>query len=251
MSERSAQPSPFSPQARHDRLRAPMVVDVPAVASSCAVLRAALRDWITGLGCSQDVGDDVVVAANEALCTVIEHADRGPRSRHIHVSAAQIRDREGCLRIAVILTHFGRWRLTEVEPVRDRYDFDIMRACMDHVDVGTDGSGTRLTLISAPIAPAGHSPHTPPRPAPAAADVHGPVRSTGHAGVAAHPHISHAGQSARSHADTLQQRVTLARQRAAVLCARSAAAREAARTLWTSRHRSIVCDGRPRRRDAW
>jgi serine/threonine-protein kinase RsbW len=128
-----------------------LTLNLPAVATSCEVVRSRLRGWMTGVGCPPDVRDDIVLAVNEAVSNVVDHAYRGARVGPVRVCAALIVDGERRSRIAVTVDDLGRWQLATVDSARRYGGLPIIRACMDEVDIRVDAAGTHVLLTSAPI----------------------------------------------------------------------------------------------------
>ncbi|MBV9920858.1 MAG: ATP-binding protein [Pseudonocardia sp.] len=128
-----------------------LTLDLPAVATSCEVVRSRLRSWMTGVGCPSDLRDDIVLAVNEAVSNVVDHAYRGARVGSVRVCAALVIDGERRSRIAITVEDLGRWQLSTVDPARRYGGLAIIRACMDEVDIRVDVKGTHVLLTSTPI----------------------------------------------------------------------------------------------------
>jgi serine/threonine-protein kinase RsbW len=134
--------------AAHEPAPWRLTLTLPAVATSCEVVRSRLRGWLTGVGCPRDARDDIVLAVNEAVSNVVDHAYRGARVGPVRVCAALVADGE---RIAVSIDDLGRWQLATVDPAERYRGLPIIRACMDEVDIRVDPKGTHVLLTSAPI----------------------------------------------------------------------------------------------------
>lgn len=132
--------------------------------------RRLLREWLTTWRWPREETGDVVLAASEAVTNAVEHAaatrilvDAGldsvpdpvaeslagfvavaSRDTARHAARADGRAR----RVVISVTDDGRWR---TPPARgnDRHSgLALMRACMDRVELDTNGRGTRVRLTS-------------------------------------------------------------------------------------------------------
>jgi PAS domain S-box-containing protein len=117
----------------------PLRIRAPAKAPSAVVLRRAMREWLQGVGSSEDDIFDITVACGEAVSNSIEHAyDLGDGDVELVAEAAN-----GSVVVSVY--DFGRWRSPRAGD-RGR-GFQLMRALMDDVEVlpSAEGSQVRLT----------------------------------------------------------------------------------------------------------
>jgi anti-sigma regulatory factor (Ser/Thr protein kinase) len=121
----------------------------PAVAS---LLRRAFRRWLAGWP-SEEV-DDLVLALNEAVANVVDHAylEAEPdRYRKVEVLAEQVRSPDGERRVRTEVTDSGCWRPIPANPGHRGRGLLMMRACTDSLDVQSTPAGTRVSMLSRPV----------------------------------------------------------------------------------------------------
>jgi anti-sigma regulatory factor (Ser/Thr protein kinase)/putative methionine-R-sulfoxide reductase with GAF domain len=117
----------------------PLQVKVPAVATSLALVRTALRRWLAALGVSERVGFNVMLGVGEAVANAVSHA-YGPSGGTVGVDiSCSSGDIVGTIRDT------GRWRLPRGEN-RGR-GIKIMEKCADEVSVDTTEAGTVVRLL--------------------------------------------------------------------------------------------------------
>jgi anti-sigma regulatory factor (Ser/Thr protein kinase)/putative methionine-R-sulfoxide reductase with GAF domain len=117
---------------------APLELTLPAVPTSLAHIRVALRRWLQDVDAPPSVVDDVLVAVGEAASNAVEHA-YGPGGGTVSVSV-QLDDADAVVRVS----DTGQWR----EPRgtgRGRGTL-IMRTTTDDVRVDRTPSGTEVVL---------------------------------------------------------------------------------------------------------
>jgi serine/threonine-protein kinase RsbW len=126
---------------------------LPAQPGSLRPARAAIAEWLTQLHWPGDDAEDLILAVNEAVTNVIEHAypaDRpgslGLRARCGRGSAPATR------RVTVTITDHGDWRdrmHRAVDPADRRgHGLTVMSACTAETQVKRSAGGTTVTLIS-------------------------------------------------------------------------------------------------------
>jgi anti-sigma regulatory factor (Ser/Thr protein kinase) len=117
---------------------APLELTLPAVPTSLAHIRVALRRWLQDVDAPPSVVDDVLVAVGEAASNAVEHA-YGPGGGTVSVSV-QLDDADAVVRVS----DTGQWR----EPRgtgRGRGTL-IMRTTTDDFRVDRTPSGTEVVL---------------------------------------------------------------------------------------------------------
>ena len=130
---------------------------LPAVPSSLRNIRTALAGWLDAQRWPADDADDVVLAVNEALTNVIEHAYPGDRPGPVRVRAlsgpgSTPRTR----RVTVEISDGGSWnpgnRVADDRAFRG-HGLTVMSGLMADMHIRRDATGTTVTLISndAPI----------------------------------------------------------------------------------------------------
>jgi anti-anti-sigma factor len=111
---------------------------LPAEPQVLATLRRALRQWATQSGASDEDTHDVVLAVDEAVTNVIEHA---------YTSAGGYVEVEGtiCQGLAkIVIRDRGRWRPSRVD--EGGRGLVLMQGLMEKVDVVTGPGGTEIRI---------------------------------------------------------------------------------------------------------
>ena len=125
---------------------------LPAQPSSLRPARAAIAEWLALLHWPRDDADDLILAVNEAVTNVIEHAYPAthPGSLGLHAwcgpgSAPATR------RATVTITDLGEWDHTHGaldHANRKGHGLTVMSACTAETRVKRSAHGTTVTLIS-------------------------------------------------------------------------------------------------------
>lgn len=131
-----------------------------ATAEELALSRRDLRRWLESRRWPVDEADDLVLAVNEAMSNVVEHAyppAGGTGHPTVRLRGTVEVDRfgsadDGTRRVQVTIDDTGRWRAD----VHDRTDrgrprgrgFDLMENLMDEVHIVAGARGTRVELVS-------------------------------------------------------------------------------------------------------
>lgn len=128
--------------ARAEPSPEPMELCLPAVPANLAVARAALRDWLEGVGGTRAEHQDVVLATGEALSNGVEHAY--PDNPGDVVLTAELDSRRA---VSITVRDRGRWRTTSAAPggMRGR-GLPIIRSVMDQVRVDQGEGGTAVNM---------------------------------------------------------------------------------------------------------
>jgi anti-sigma regulatory factor (Ser/Thr protein kinase) len=112
----------------------------PAAVGLVSAIRADTRAWLGALDLAAETVDDLVLAVNEAVANVIDHA-YGSRSGSVDL-CFRTDGRTVCLDI----TDHGIWR----SPVPSRngrgHGVRVMRGVVDSVSIEHDERGTRVRL---------------------------------------------------------------------------------------------------------
>ena len=135
---------------------APVELLVAEVAEATAgrVVRTRLRAWLEGWGWRDDDLDDVVLAVDEAVANVVDHAYRGqPAVGKVHVYAWIVGGPDG-RRAAVSVTDQGRWRPVPADPGYRGRGLLMMSTCMASLHIEHSAGGTAVTMTSNALAPA-------------------------------------------------------------------------------------------------
>src|SRR5215207_2521993 len=110
--------------------QAELLVTLPAVATSAGAIRRRIRPWLTGWGWPDEELDDVVMAVDEAVANVVDHAYRlAPAAGDVHVYA-WIATESGHRRCVVSVTDRGRWRPVPQDRGNRGRGLLMMTSCM-------------------------------------------------------------------------------------------------------------------------
>lgn len=124
---------------------------VPADPGAASTVRDRLRTWLDAWQWPESGTDDIVMAVNEAVANVIDHAYRNhPGPGEAEISARTFAD-AGSRRVAVSVTDRGAWRPVPVDPGHRGRGLLMMSSCMDGVHVEHGAGGTSVTMTSAPV----------------------------------------------------------------------------------------------------
>ena len=110
---------------------------VPAEPEALQQVRRRLRRWLETADAPDDVRDDVVVAASEAVSNSIRHA-YGPSSAWVEIEA-ELADGQ----VEVVVRDRGRWRPPRGVGGRG---IDLMQACMASVEIEQSPEGTVVRM---------------------------------------------------------------------------------------------------------
>jgi len=121
---------------------APPRLRLPAHPDSLATARAAVGDWLAGLGLGPIQAGAVQHALGEAMANAVEHAygDSGPGEFTLDADL----DDQGLLRLTV--TDQGRWRPPPADPRNRGRGLMLMRGLVDRVEVTPGDLGTTVTI---------------------------------------------------------------------------------------------------------
>ncbi len=117
---------------------------LPAAAREMAPLRQGLRDWTNGLHVTASTGQNILVAAGEAVVNAIEHGSGNDPSKTISVEAFATD-----VAITVSVTDTGQWHGDSAASRRTRQrgrGLTLMHGMADQVDTVRSPQGTTVTL---------------------------------------------------------------------------------------------------------
>jgi serine phosphatase RsbU (regulator of sigma subunit)/anti-sigma regulatory factor (Ser/Thr protein kinase) len=123
---------------RNDPTPTRLYLELAAEPAVLSHVRRAITRWLAGCGVDRNISMDIVVAVGEACANAIEHA-YGPGRGTFRVAGDEIGDE-----LVLSVSDRGRWRAPRGDG-RGR-GLTIMNAAMDHVEVQTDESGTRVEM---------------------------------------------------------------------------------------------------------
>jgi serine/threonine-protein kinase RsbW len=121
-----------------------------------SVVRARFRTWLEGHGWPADAVDDIILAVHEAVANVIDHAYAPESTGDVAVTAALLGE-GGRRRVLIVVRDRGRWRSPPTDPGCRGRGLQMVRSCMDDVEIlpgAHSRDGTEITMLSAPVTPA-------------------------------------------------------------------------------------------------
>lgn len=146
----SAARTPDVAAPRHP-VPAELLITVSADPGAASTVRDRLRKWLSAWQWPEDEADDIVLAVNEAVANVIDHAYRHhPVPGTAQIFAWTIAGAGG-RRVAVSVIDRGTWRPVPVDPGHRGRGFLMMNSCMAGVHVEHGTGGTAVTMTSAPL----------------------------------------------------------------------------------------------------
>ena len=120
----------------------PLLIEVPATPDRLGDVRAQLSAWLQGVGASESLIADIVLAGNEACTNSAEHAYRGGDVGVMQVGAALRGDE-----IMLSILDFGTWKPPSGDnPFRGR-GIPLMRAVSDRFQMDQTSSGTTVEMV--------------------------------------------------------------------------------------------------------
>ena len=126
-------------------LPVPLLIRLPAVPTSLAVIRAALRGWLPTAAVCPAAAADVLLAVGEAASNAVEHAtkDAPGRSRDVEL---EVSARVGRTWIALTVKDTGRWRPPGTPVGHRGYGRRLMHALVDAVTITPTSHGTTVEM---------------------------------------------------------------------------------------------------------
>jgi len=125
-----------------------------ADAAALSRMRRRLRRWLDGLGWPQDLGDEVIMAVDEAASNVIDHAyPRQPAGPVRIIARRLVGGARGHRHLEIRVRDWGRWRPSPSDPGHRGRGLMMMRAFMHRVDLRHMDDGTEVVMRSVAVAP--------------------------------------------------------------------------------------------------
>jgi anti-sigma regulatory factor (Ser/Thr protein kinase) len=145
------QARPPSPRPSDVARPAELWAVLPAVPDSVIDTRRLLEEWLRDLRWPAKERIDIVVAVNEALTNVVDHA----YLRDSLVGRAQLyvweAVEQGQRRIVVVITDYGRWKPAAVDADYRCRGLSTMATRMDSLHIEATPRGTTVVMSSATI----------------------------------------------------------------------------------------------------
>jgi serine/threonine-protein kinase RsbW len=129
-----------------------LVAVVPALPARVRDARDRLRSWLADRGWPQQEAEDMVLAVNEAVTNVVEHAYPPGRIGMCHLHAwVSTTPQTGERRLVATVTDRGRWpdhveRASGEDRFRGR-GLELMRGLVEQMYVQRSAGGTTIILI--------------------------------------------------------------------------------------------------------
>jgi anti-sigma regulatory factor (Ser/Thr protein kinase) len=133
----------------------PLHLNLPVHPNTPGEVRRQLRRWLEALGWPREHAEDLLLAVDEAVSNVVEHAYPHPdlaRSRRggpgVELCVSDTTATDGAHRVLVSVSDRGQWKTRAVSPSFRGRGLQMMRALTESLDVTVTGSGTRVKMIS-------------------------------------------------------------------------------------------------------
>jgi serine/threonine-protein kinase RsbW len=126
---------------------------LPAVPVSASVARTLLTSWLTSIDWPDTDQHDIVIAVNEAIANVIDHAYPPGTVGRVHLHAWSTLDhRNQERRVIAAITDRGSWRHEHRRPGSEHRGRGLlmMTGCMAEVHIECAAGGTSIVLVSTP-----------------------------------------------------------------------------------------------------
>jgi serine/threonine-protein kinase RsbW len=126
---------------------ADVMAALPAVPESASVVRQRLRRWMCDLEWPADAREDIVMAVNEAVANVIEHAypPAAPGQVRVYGWAVNRDDRQTAV---VTVTDDGRWRPERRDRANRGRGLLLMDVLMAQLMIEPTDRGTSVIMVS-------------------------------------------------------------------------------------------------------
>src|SRR3954454_17539717 len=125
---------------------ADLMIVLPAVSSAASLVRQRTRAWLDALGWPADDREDVVMAVNEAVANVVDHAYLGqPHRGEVRVYGWPA-NHPGGHRVVITVADGGRGRPLPNAPGYRGRGLRMMHACMDSVLIQPAAAGTTVIM---------------------------------------------------------------------------------------------------------
>jgi anti-sigma regulatory factor (Ser/Thr protein kinase) len=130
-----------------------LMLVVRAVPTSVSGVRRRLRRWLELLGWPESETDDIVLAVNEAIANVVDHA-YPPKEPGSAIMYMWLVPASASRRVVVTVTDRGRWAACHPSGPTSRLrgrGLAMMQACMAETHVQPSAAGTTVVMTSRPV----------------------------------------------------------------------------------------------------
>ena len=111
-----------------------------------------LWEWLSTLDWPAEQRDDIVLAVNEALTNVADHAYPPDATGQAQMYAWEALEHQRRLRrVVAVVTDYGRWKPAAVGPSYRGRGLPMMEACMASVQIQHSSGGTTVIMTSTAI----------------------------------------------------------------------------------------------------
>ncbi|WP_232660728.1 ATP-binding protein [Pseudonocardia sp. TRM90224] len=112
-----------------------------SLAEELANVRHRIAEWVAGMTASPDVVEDVVLAANEALANVADHAyPDGTGDAWVEL------ERRSTDELVVVVADRGRWRPPPADPGFRGHGLTLIKGLADRVAIRHSPAGTTVEM---------------------------------------------------------------------------------------------------------
>lgn len=123
---------------------------LPADAWAPRRVRHRLRAWLEELCWPGDDADDLILAVNEAVSNVVDHAYPADEVGFVWVDASLTDGPDGSPRLSVIVADNGRWQEPASDPGYRQRGIRLMRGVTEFLHIDGGQRGTRVEMTSQP-----------------------------------------------------------------------------------------------------
>jgi anti-sigma regulatory factor (Ser/Thr protein kinase) len=143
--------TPLAPEAPEQPIELWTVL--PATAENVRVARRLLAGWLDALRWPDEERMDLLLAVNEAIANVVDHAyPPGTVTGRAHLHAWEAVDSHtGQRRVVTVVIDHGHWRTAAVDPGYRGRGLRMMDYCMASVYIEPTPHGTTVIMTSKPI----------------------------------------------------------------------------------------------------
>jgi len=127
---------------------APWSEFVSAVPAAIPALRHSMRRWLNRTQWPGDEAADLVLAVNEAVTNVVEHAYPPGGALTVRATASEVSLAGGLRRAVIVVTDRGLWRPAPADPGDRGRGIAMMRSIAHSLHIESSTRGTRVTITS-------------------------------------------------------------------------------------------------------